>query len=137
MASGGSLSKVTVGLLPITDVAPVYLGIQEGFFETERFELEVQLALGAAAIVSGQYQFGYSSLLVAHQNEIPIQVTSNGSSSTNIATEDTTEVAALANSDISSVADLAGKTVAGRTAAALPSCEAEWRTTLQPSPHPL
>ncbi|WP_161498910.1 ABC transporter substrate-binding protein [Cryobacterium aureum] len=115
----GGLTTVTLGLIPITDVAPIYLGIEQGIFADHGMELDIQLAQGGAAIVpavvSGEYDFGYSnvvSLLVAHQNEIPIQVISNGSTSTNIDGADTTEVAALASSGIESILDLEGKTVA-------------------------
>ncbi|GAA4371550.1 ABC transporter substrate-binding protein [Paeniglutamicibacter cryotolerans] len=121
-ASAGSdsgMEKITIGLLPITDVAPIYLGIQQGFFKEENLDPTIQLAQGGAAIipavVSGEYQFGYSnvvSLMVAHGKGIPIQVTSNGSTSTNLAGKDTTEVAALPASGISTMADLKGKTVA-------------------------
>lgn len=115
----GGLTTVTLGLIPITDVAPIYLGIEQGIFADQGLELDIQLAQGGAAIVpavvSGEYDFGYSnvvSLLVAHQNEIPIRVISNGSTSTNIDGADTTEVAALASSGIEDILDLEGKTVA-------------------------
>ena len=114
-----NLEKVSVGLIPITDVAPVYLGIQEGYFEQEGLELDVQLAQGGAAIVpavmTGEYQFGYSnvvSLLIARDKGLPVTVVSNGSTSTNQPGQDTTEVAAMPDSGIQNAADLVGKTVA-------------------------
>lgn len=118
-AGAGNLDKVTLGLLPITDVAPIYLGIREGYFQAEGIDLEVQPAQGGAAIVpavtTGEYQFGYSnvvSLLIAQDKSLPIVVISNGSSSTNEPGHDTTEVAAMPDSGIGGPADLAGKTVA-------------------------
>ncbi|MFJ5700095.1 ABC transporter substrate-binding protein [Arthrobacter sp. NPDC093139] len=115
----GNLEKVSVGLIPITDVAPVYLGMQEGYFQEEGIELDVQLAQGGAAIVpavtTGEYQFGYSnvvSLLIARDKGLPVTVVSNGSTSTNEPGADTTEVAAMPDSGIQSAADLVGKTVA-------------------------
>ncbi|HXF03369.1 MAG TPA: ABC transporter substrate-binding protein [Arthrobacter sp.] len=115
----GSLDQVDLGLIPITDVAPVYLGIQEGYFEDEGIQLSVQLAQGGAAIVpavmTGEYQFGYSnvvSLLIARDKGLPITVVSNGSSSTNAPGKDVTEVAALPAAGIENAADLVGKTVA-------------------------
>ncbi|PNI08381.1 nitrate ABC transporter substrate-binding protein [Arthrobacter sp. AFG7.2] len=117
--AGANLEKVSIGLIPITDVAPVYLGVQEGYFEEEGLELDVQLAQGGAAIVpavmTGDYQFGYSnvvSLLVAQDKGLPITVVSNGSTSTNEPGSDTTEVAAMPDSGIGNAADLVGKTVA-------------------------
>jgi NitT/TauT family transport system substrate-binding protein len=118
-SADGELTTVTIGLIPITDVAPIYLGIEQGIFAEHGMELDIQLAQGGAAIVpavvSGEYDFGYSnavSLLVAHEKQIPIQVISNGSTSTNIDGADTTEVAALADSGIKTILDLQGKTVA-------------------------
>ncbi len=118
-SADGSLDQVNLGLIPITDVAPVYLGIQEGYFEDEGIQLSVQLAQGGAAIVpavmTGEYQFGYSnvvSLLIARDKGLPITVVSNGSSSTNVPAKDVTEVAALPEAGIENAADLVGKTVA-------------------------
>jgi NitT/TauT family transport system substrate-binding protein len=31
--------KITVGVLPITDVAPVYLGVQKGFFTRQNLDI--------------------------------------------------------------------------------------------------
>lgn len=118
-APEAGLDQVSVGLIPITDVAPIYLGMQEGYFEDEGIQLSVQLAQGGAAIVpavmTGEYQFGYSnvvSLLIAQDKTLPVKVVSNGSSSTNVPGEDVTEVAAMPDSGIESAADLVGKTVA-------------------------
>ncbi|WP_169303879.1 ABC transporter substrate-binding protein [Arthrobacter sp. CAU 1506] len=118
-SADAALDQVNLGLIPITDVAPVYLGIQEGYFEDEGIQLSVQLAQGGAAIVpavmTGEYQFGYSnvvSLLIARDKGLPITVVSNGSSSTNVAGKDVTEVAALPDAGIENPADLVGKTVA-------------------------
>jgi NitT/TauT family transport system substrate-binding protein len=118
-SADAQLDQVNLGLIPITDVAPVYLGIQEGYFKDEGIQLSVQLAQGGAAIVpavmTGEYQFGYSnvvSLLIARDKGLPVTVVSNGSSSTNAAGKDVTEVAALPEAGIENAADLVGKTVA-------------------------
>ena len=65
-------TTLTVGVIPIADVAPLYLGIKEGFFEEENLKIEPQLAEGGAAItpavLSGDFQIGFSntvSLLIA------------------------------------------------------------------------
>src|SRR5882757_2769438 len=59
--------NVKVGVIPIIDVAPVYLGKQQGFFSKRNIELTMELAQGGAAIVpavvSGQYQFGFSNVV--------------------------------------------------------------------------
>src|SRR6266540_77940 len=121
-APPGQPDKVTVGVIPILDVAPIYLGKQKGFFTKRNIELDLQLAQGGAAIVpavvSGQYQFGFSnmiSLLVAQSKNVPIKVVCNGNNSTG---EDGKDFAALmvkADSPIKTPADLAGKKVAANT----------------------
>src|SRR5688572_3384274 len=74
--------KVTVGVIPIVDVAPIYLGKQKGFFSTRSIDLELVTAQGGAAIVpgvvSGQYQFGFSnvtSLIIAATKNLPLKIT--------------------------------------------------------------
>ena len=58
-------TQVTVGVIPIVDVAPIYLGVEQGFFGDENLEVKLETAQGGAAIVpavvSGQYQFGFSN----------------------------------------------------------------------------
>src|SRR5262245_8290359 len=70
-ASGG-VTTVKVGVIPIIDVAPIYLGVSKGFFKDAGLDLKLETAQGGAAIVpgivSGQFQFGFSntvSLLLA------------------------------------------------------------------------
>ena len=72
--------EVAVGVIPIVDVAPIYLGQQEGFFEDGGIELTLESGQGGAAIVPGvecgQFQFGFSnntSLLVAQQQGLADQ----------------------------------------------------------------
>src|SRR5690349_14701590 len=71
-APPGQPDKVTTGVIAIVDVAPIYLGKQQGFFSKRNIDLTLQTAQGGAAIVpsvlNGQYQFGFSnvtSLLLA------------------------------------------------------------------------
>jgi NitT/TauT family transport system substrate-binding protein len=82
---GGEVTKLKVGVIPIADVAPLYLGMQQGFFKDENLEIEPQLAEGGAAIVpsvvSGDYQFGFSnvtSLIIAASKNLPVQIIAQG-----------------------------------------------------------
>lgn len=63
----GQPDKVTVGVIPILDVAPIYLGLERGFFKDHNIDLELKQAEGGAAIipavVSGEYQFGFSNVV--------------------------------------------------------------------------
>ncbi|HZM76083.1 MAG TPA: ABC transporter substrate-binding protein [Candidatus Limnocylindrales bacterium] len=120
--SPGVPEKVTVGVIAILDVAPIYLGKQKGFFTKRNIELDLVTASGGAAIVpavvSGQYQFGFSnvvSLLLATSNGLPLKVVSNGNNSTGVDGKDFAALMVKGDSPIKSPADLAGKKVAANT----------------------
>lgn len=122
-SGGGETTQVTVGVIPIVDVAPIYLGDEQGFFEERGIELELVQAQGGAAIVpavlSGEYQFGFSnvtSLLLAKSRKLPLKVVAAGNSTTGDPKDDIGALLVPAGSDISSPADLDGKTVAINTA---------------------
>ncbi|SJM62069.1 ABC-type nitrate/sulfonate/bicarbonate transport systems periplasmic components-like protein [Actinomycetales bacterium JB111] len=117
-SADGDLTSITVGMIPISDVIPLYMGVEAGIFEEHGLDVELVAAQGGAAIIpavlSGEYEFGYSnivSLLIAHDTGLGIQVVSNGSTSTNVAGDDVTEVAATDES-LQSISDLEGHTVA-------------------------
>jgi NitT/TauT family transport system substrate-binding protein len=118
----GSFSDVKVGLLPIVDVAPIYLGVEEGFFEDEGIDLEIVTAQGGAAIVpsvlTGDFQFGFSnvtSLLLAADKGIGIDVAAAGAYTTGEKGNDCCAVVVSEDSDIAVAADLAGRTVSVNT----------------------
>ncbi|WP_320416860.1 ABC transporter substrate-binding protein [Arthrobacter jinronghuae] len=121
-AGGGELTQVTVGVIPIVDVAPIYLGVQEGFFEEEGLELELQPAQGGAAIVpavmSGSMDFGFSnisSMLVAKSKGLDVQVVAAGAASTGEDGADFGGILVNPDAGIETAADLAGKKVAVNT----------------------
>ena len=63
--AGGSgaaeVTKVKVGVLPISNVAPLYVGMKQGFFKEEGLEIEPVPAQSGneivTAMVSGDLQF--------------------------------------------------------------------------------
>lgn len=121
-SSSGGITKVKVGVIPIVDVAPLYLGQEKGFFKKHGLELEVSLAQGGAAIVpavaSGQYQFGFSnstSLMIAQSNNVPVKVVSNGIASTGVQGKDFGALVVKGDSSIKSADQLEGKKVAINT----------------------
>lgn len=121
-SSSGGTTKVKVGVIPIVDVAPLYLGQEKGFFKKQGLELEVSLAQGGAAIVpavaSGQYQFGFSnstSLMIAQSNNVPVKVVSNGIASTGVQGKDFGALTVKGDSSIKSADQLEGKKVAINT----------------------
>lgn len=114
--------KVTVGVIPIVDVAPIYLGKQKGFFSARGIDLNLVAAQGGAAIVpgviAGQFQFGFSnitSLMIAASKGLPIKITCAGNSSTGKDGADFGAVVVNADSPVQTAKDLAGKTVSVNT----------------------
>ncbi|MCY1144408.1 ABC transporter substrate-binding protein [Actinoplanes sp. Pm04-4] len=129
-SSGGSggdtdadgVDQVKVGVIPIVDVAPIYLGQQKGFFKNRNIELTMESGQGGAAIVpgvvSGQFQFGFSnftSLLLAQTKNVPIKTVANGVASTGEQGKDFGAVMVKKDSPIKTAADLAGKKVSVNT----------------------
>ena len=115
-------TKIKVGVIPIVDVAPIYLGIKQGFFSAAGLDVSLETAQGGAAIVpgvvSGQFQFGFSntvSLLLASSKGLPLKVVSPGDASTGVTGKDFGSVIVKADSTIKTAADLAGKRVAVNT----------------------
>ncbi|MBB4690550.1 NitT/TauT family transport system substrate-binding protein [Actinoplanes abujensis] len=129
-SSGGSsgetgsdgADQVKVGVIPIVDVAPIYLGKDKGFFANRNIEVSMEAGQGGAAIVpgvvSGQFQFGFSnmtSLLIAQTKNVPIKTVSAGVASTGEQGKDFGAVMVKADSPIKTAADLAGKKVSVNT----------------------
>jgi NitT/TauT family transport system substrate-binding protein len=115
----GQPDDVTVGMISILDVAPIYLGKEKGFFEERDINLTLQPAEAGTetipAVLSGELQFGFSNvvtLLLAQEQGLPVQVVSNGTNSTGVDGEDFGALMVSGNSPVKSVADLAGKKVA-------------------------
>lgn len=119
---GGGTTTINVGIIPITDVAPLYLGVKKGFFAERGLKVKTQTAQGGAAIVpgvvSGQFQFGFSnivSLLLARDQGLPVKIVANGNNSTGKVGEDFSAVVVPEDSSIKDVADLEGHSVAVNT----------------------
>ena len=120
--SSGGTTTVKLGLIPIVDVAPVYLGVKKGLYSKHGLKLTITTAQGGAAIVpgvtSGQFQFGFSnmtSLMVAQSNSVPVKAISNGVSSTGVQGKDFGALTVKKDSSIKSAKDLEGKKVAINT----------------------
>ncbi len=114
--------KVTVGVIPILDVAPIYLGVQKGFFSQRGMDVTLKQEAGGAdiipAVVGQKYQFGFSnvvSLLLAQSEGMPVKMVSNGVASTGVRDDDFAALMVNGDSPIESAADLEGKTVATNT----------------------
>lgn len=111
-----------VGVIPIADVAPLYLGIEQGFFEEESLTVEPELAAGGAeivpAVMSGSNQIGFSNIvseMLAASEGLPIQIISQGVLGAASEGEAWSKVLVPGDSDVKAPADLAGKTIAVNT----------------------
>jgi NitT/TauT family transport system substrate-binding protein len=121
---GGDSGPTTlrVGVIPIADVAPLYLGMEKGFFEEEQLTIEPQLAEGGAAItpavVSGDFQIGFSntiSLLIAASEGLPVEIISQGVLAGKSEEEAWADLLVLKDGPIKEPQDLEGKTIAVNT----------------------
>ena len=119
-AGGGT--KVSVGVIPIVDVAPIYLGREQGFFSSRGIDLFLVPEQGGGPIVegvlAGKYQFGFSnvtSLMAATAGGAPLKAVANGSASTGRPGRDYSAIVVADGSPIRSAKDLAGKQVAVNT----------------------
>ena len=65
-AAAVKTTKIGLGVIPIVDVAPVYLGKAKGFFRSRGIDLTLVQEQSGGAIVKGvlggKYQFGFSNV---------------------------------------------------------------------------
>ena len=115
-------TTLRVGVIPIADVAPLYLGIKQGFFEEQNLKIEPQLAEGGAAItpavLSGDFQIGFSntvSLLIAASKDLPVTIISQGVLGGKTEEEAWADLLVLKDGPIKEPKDLEGKTIAVNT----------------------
>ena len=118
----GEQTTLNVGVIPIADVAPLYLGIDKGFFKEEKLTIKPQLAEGGAAItpavLSGDFQIGFSntiSLLIAASKDLPVQIVSQGVLGGEDESEAWADLLVLKDGPIQDGKDLEGKTIAVNT----------------------
>jgi NitT/TauT family transport system substrate-binding protein len=109
-------TAITVGVIPIVDTAPIWLGVEKGFFSDEGLDVTVQPTTGGAAsvpgVVAGSYDFAfgnYVSGMVANDQGLALKYVTNGNSTAG--NPDFGAVVVAGDSDIESPADLSGKTV--------------------------
>jgi NitT/TauT family transport system substrate-binding protein len=116
-ATSNGPTDVTVGVIPIVDTAPIWLGKAKGFFKDEGINLDIKTTTGGAAavpgVVSGDFDFAFGnvvSLMVAADQGLGVKFVTNGDSTTGGA-KDFGAVVVPADSPIKSAKDLVGKTV--------------------------
>jgi len=109
---------VEVGIIPVSDVAILYLGQEQGFFSDRGIELNFNFGQGGAAlvpaVVTGEYAFGFSgitSVLQAREEGLPLTAIAPTSWSNG---EEGGQINALIGNDpaIQDAGDLEGRTIA-------------------------
>lgn len=132
----GELTPITVGILPIADLAPLYHAIDQGYFEEEGLDVSMEIGQGGAAlvpaVVSGDYQFAfgnYVSLMLARQNNVGVSIVSNIVDGAEDPDRGTNALMVGADSGIEDVAGLEGARFAVSTLNNL--AEVTIRTTLR------
>lgn len=112
-------TPLRIGVLPIVDVAPLYLGMQKGFFKDEHIVVTPVTAQGgaevAAAVISGDQQFGYgnvASMMLAASHGLPMQAVADGSQSIADGKHANTLLMVKADGPIKALKDFEGKTLA-------------------------
>lgn len=113
------LTPIKVGILPLSGLAPLWYGIEQGYFADEGLDVTTEIGEGGAAltpaVLGNDYQFAigeYVSLMQARENDVGIQVVANLTNGASEPDQGINGVLVKADSGIESVEDLAGKTVA-------------------------
>ncbi|MDA2813383.1 ABC transporter substrate-binding protein [Nocardiopsis sp. RSe5-2] len=116
---GDGPRSITVGAIPIVDIAPLHLAVDQGIFADHGIEVEIRNTSGGAqavpGVASGDFDFAFgnvTSLLVARDAGLPMKVVANGVATTGEQGADFGAVVVPEGSPIESAEDLEGATVA-------------------------
>lgn len=113
---------VDVGTLPVIESALLLVGEQQGFFAEHGIRLRLNYAQGGAAVVpavvSGQYQLGYSnsvSVFQAMEKGLPLSLLNVSAASNGDEAKGTNDLIVRDDGSVKTVKDLEGKKVAVNT----------------------
>jgi NitT/TauT family transport system substrate-binding protein len=117
--SAPDVTTLKVGVIPISALAPLYLGISKGFFRDEHLAIEPSAAQGGAAIIpavlNGDLQIGFTnvvSFMLAVSRGLPLRNVVAGSQAIGEGGLSTSAVLVAGASPIRTLKDLEGKTIA-------------------------
>src|SRR5438309_9422655 len=117
-ASSATATPVTlnVGTSGVIDVAPLFLGMQKGFFAKQKITITPHVlqtgAVTVAGVLGGDLQFGFSnvtSIVIAASRHLPLRIVAAGDQAPG---GDFSAVFVRGDSSITSARDLVGKKVA-------------------------
>jgi NitT/TauT family transport system substrate-binding protein len=108
--------SLSIGVVPVIDVAPIYLGIKKGFFTKQQLDVTPKvLSTGAtvvAGVVQGDLQVGFAnntSIVIAASQRFPLRIVAAGIQAVD---GDYAAIFVRKDSPITSSKDLAGKKIA-------------------------
>jgi NitT/TauT family transport system substrate-binding protein len=118
VSSARAAEKISVLVMDLTELAPIYLGKTKGFFANQNLDVDITARHGGPMILSGvlagEAQFGFSnltSIFMAQEKGGQFVGVAPGSASTGVRGEDFLAIIAAANSPINNAKDLQNKTV--------------------------
>jgi len=118
-AADDQVTKLIVGVTPIANAANLYIGLDQGFFEDEGLEVTpsvIQTASTAIpSLLNDELQLALMTsvpVITAASKGLPVSVVSGNDRYPTDGAGDTTALVAAPNSGVTSLEDLAGKTIA-------------------------
>lgn len=119
--SAQQLTKLRVSVIPITDCAPLFAAIRQGYFKDEGLEIDTSPSVGGArglpALAAGAVQIAFSNIVsvaLGVRQGLKFKIVAPGSV-TAAAPPDMAGMLVKADTDIKSAQDLTGKKVAVNT----------------------
>ncbi|WP_157811265.1 ABC transporter substrate-binding protein [Microbacterium lacus] len=113
------VQPLVAGVIPVTDIGPVYMAQQNGVFEENGFDLTLQPAGSSTEIIqamqSGQVQIGYggsTGVFQAVENGVDLVIIAAASATPDDPENGINDLLVTADSPLESAKDLEGKTVA-------------------------
>lgn len=113
------IQPLVAGVIPVTDIGPVYMAQQNGVFDEAGFELTLQPAGSSTEIIqamqSGQVQIGYggsTGVFQAVENGVDLVIIAAASATPDDPENGINDLLVTADSPLQSARDLEGKTVA-------------------------
>jgi NitT/TauT family transport system substrate-binding protein len=120
--AGEGVTTVKISTIPTAAAAPLFVGIERGFFKKERLRVKTQFAEGGAAIIpavqSGGANFGFGntvSLFLAREKGLKLPMVAAGQVAPKEESKDETAVMVPANSAVHKIEDLKGATIGANT----------------------
>jgi NitT/TauT family transport system substrate-binding protein len=120
--SAHAQEKITVGVIPIVDVAPIYLGVKNGYFKEQGLDVAIESGAGGAALIPGvaskSYQFAFSnvvSIMIARDKGLDLKVVTNGVSTSGSRTNDYAGIVVRGDSPVKDAKGLSGQRVSSNT----------------------